>query len=58
MQAGQLYLVRFINAQLMKWLDVSISGTSCSMGVVGRDGIPLPVTPRLTDHIAFSAANR
>ena len=57
-QAGKLYLFRFVNAALMKWLDLSISGTACSVGIVGRDGIPLSVTPRVANHIALSSANR
>ena len=57
-QAGQLYLFRIIDAMTMKWLDLTISGSSCHMGLLGRDGIPLPVIPRLTDHIVLTSANR
>ena len=57
-QAGQLYFFRFIDAMTMKWLDLSISGSSCQMGLLSRDGIPLPLTPRLTDHIMIASANR
>ena len=58
MQAGQMYLFRITNAMTMKWLDLGISGSACHMGLLSRDGIPLPVSPRLTDHIALTSANR
>ena len=53
-----MYIFRFVAAMLMKVLDFSISGTGCTMGLLSRDGIPLPITPRLTDHVMLAPANR
>ena len=57
-QAGQMYLFRFVDAMLMRILDLNFNTTGCTMGLLSRDGIPLPVAPRMTDHIMMAPANR
>ncbi|KAK9793747.1 hypothetical protein WJX73_009450 [Symbiochloris irregularis] len=58
MEAGRAYLFRFVDAITMKILDLTITGSSCQMGIVNRDSIPLRELPRMTDHIFMGPANR
>ena len=58
MQAGRLYRWRLVQASTMKWMDLSLNGSGCHWGIYSRDGNFLRSFPRMTDHIAMSAANR
>lgn len=42
----------------MKILDLTITGSSCQMGIVNRDSIPLQELPRMTENIFMGPANR
>ena len=58
LQAGQIYRWRMVGATTMKWMDLSLNGTGCTMGIYSRDGIFLRDFPRIVDHIVISSANR
>ena len=58
LQAGKLYVFRYTAATLMKVYDLSLDTPGCSMGILSRDGIPIPSIPRLTSHMLLGPANR
>ena len=53
-----MYRWRMVQASTMKWMDLSLNASGCTLGIVARDGILLRDLPRVTDHVVMSAANR
>lgn len=58
LQANKIYNFRMIQAQNMKWLDLTFNSSACQMFIYSRDGVYLNEIPRPTDHIVMAAANR
>ena len=42
----------------MKWMDLTLNTTGCTMGIYSRDAVYLHSLPRLTDHVFMGGANR
>ena len=58
LQAGTVYRWVMIQAATMKWMHLSFDRPGCVMGLYARDSNYVSPMPRLTDNIAFAAANR
>ena len=42
----------------MKWMDLTLNTTGCTMGIYSKDAVYLHSLPRLTDHVFMGGANR